>query len=52
MTEQQKLKELAWLWCKWNRKDISGEDFAYEVGKLYKTEVLEVWNDPLTVLLV
>ena len=52
MTEQQKLKELTRLWCKWNRKEITGDKFGYEVGKLYQTETLETWNDPLEKLFV
>lgn len=52
MKEEQKMKELAWLWCRWNRKELSGEEFAFRVGELYKKEVLEFWNDPLAALLV
>lgn len=51
MNEQQKLKEMTRLWCKWNRKEIDGDDFASAVGKLYKTEILETWNDPLEKLI-
>ena len=52
MTEEQKLKELTRLWCKWNRKEISGDDFAFAVDKLYEKENLETWNDPLEKLVV
>jgi len=52
MTEQQKLKEMTRLWCKWNRKEISGNEFALRIGKLYKKEILETWNDPLEKLIL
>ena len=52
MDSEQKLKALARLWCKWNRKEIDGEKFAYKIGKIYNKEVLEVWNNPLEKLVV
>ena len=51
MDSQQKLKEMTRLWCKWNRKRITAQDFALAIGKLYKKETLETWNDPLEKLL-
>lgn len=47
-----RIKDLSRLWCKWNRREISGQDFALEVGKLFERETLETWNDPLEALLV
>ncbi|KKK92048.1 hypothetical protein LCGC14_2706850 [marine sediment metagenome] len=47
----KKLKELTRLWCKWNRKEITGDTFAIEVEKLYHKEVIDTWNDPLEKLL-
>ena len=52
MNEQQKLKEMTRLWCKWNRREISGDEFALAIGKLYEKETLETWNDPLEKLFV
>ncbi|KKM63464.1 hypothetical protein LCGC14_1511250 [marine sediment metagenome] len=52
MNEKQKQKEMTRLWCKWNRKEISGDDFALAVGKLYEAETLVTWNDRLEKLLV
>ncbi len=34
MTEKQKIKRLARLWCDWNREKIDGDTFAYKVGHL------------------
>ena len=52
MDAKQKSRELGRLWCKWNRKEISGDDFAEAFFKLYKKDVLEIWNDPLEKLIV
>ena len=52
MNEQQQLKEMTRLWCKWNRFEITGDYFANEVGKLYNKETLETWNDPPEELIV
>lgn len=52
MTNEQKLKELTRLWCKWNRKEMNSDDFCHAIGKLYHKETLETWNDPLEKLLV
>ena len=52
MNEQQILKELTRLWCKWNRREISGDDFVLAFGRLYEKETLETWNDPLEKLVV
>ena len=52
MTEQQKLKEMTRLWCKWNRKEISADDFCLAVEKIYHEEILQTWNDPLEKLFV
>ncbi len=48
----KRLKELARLWCKWNRHELLGDDFALAVGELYKEETLEIWNDPLEELVI
>ena len=52
MTDEQKLKELAWLLYKWNSKEISGDELGNAIWKLYEKEALELWNNPLTKLLV
>jgi len=52
MNEQQKLKEMTRLLCKWNRKEISGDDFAHAICKLYNKEFLETWNESLEKLFV
>ena len=52
MDKQQKLKEMTRLWCKWNRREMTGDEFAHAVGDLYEEETLETWNDPLEKLFV
>lgn len=52
MTEEQKLKEMTRLWCKWNRWELSGDELGCAIGKLYDKETLKTWNDPLEKLLV
>jgi len=44
--------ELARILCKWNRKELSPEEAIIQIWKLYETEALEVWNNPLEKLLV
>ena len=44
--------ELTWLLCKWNRKEITDKELANAVWELYKVEALEMWNNPLTKLIV
>ena len=52
MTEQEKLKELTRLVCKWNRAEITSDALAQKIWVLYNEEILETWNDPLERLLV
>lgn len=52
MNEYQKQKKMTRLLCKWNRKEISGDDLGSKLWDLYEKECLETWNDPLEVLLV
>lgn len=46
-----KTKELTRLLCKWNRKQITPEELAEQIWKLYEEEALQTWNDPLEKLL-
>ncbi len=52
MTNEQKIKELTRLLCKWNRKELSDKDFAHSVWVLFEKEALYTWNDPLEKLVV
>ncbi len=47
-----KIRELARLLCKWNRKEITGDELANALWVLYNDEALEIWNDPLEKLVV
>lgn len=49
---KKKIKELTRLLCKWNRKELGGEEFASQVWVLFNREALETWNDPLEKLIV
>jgi len=39
-----RIKELAKLWCKWNSKIITGDNFAYKVGNIFIKECLKEWH--------
>lgn len=49
---EKKVKELTRLLRKWNRKEITAEQFAHQVWRLFEKEALETWNDPLEKLVV
>ena len=51
-TLEQKMRKMSRLLCKWNRKEISGEEVAQKLWLLFKKENLEVWNNPLEKLIV
>ncbi|KKK57420.1 hypothetical protein LCGC14_3054610, partial [marine sediment metagenome] len=39
-------------WCKWNRKECTGDDLAVAFDNLFHKETRETWNDPLEALFV
>ena len=51
MTDEQKIKEMAREWCKWNRFELTEREFVLKFGEVFKKETMEVWNDPLEKLL-
>jgi hypothetical protein len=42
--EEKSIKKLIKEWVKWNKKEISGEDFALLFSKKFNHECLEAWN--------
>ena len=32
------------LWVKWNRREITGDDFAYRFGNIYPSECGRKWR--------
>ncbi len=39
-----RFQSLMVLWCSWNGKALSGDDFADEFGKLFRNETNKEWE--------
>jgi hypothetical protein len=39
-----RMKELAKILVKWNRREMGGDNATYEIWKLFEKEALEQWN--------
>ena len=52
MDNEKKVEELCRKWVAWNRKEITGDDFAAAFSKIFKKETMAEWNNPLRKLLV
>ena len=37
-------KGIGEIWCDWNEKKITGDEFAYEFGKRFEKELLRIWR--------
>lgn len=42
--QTERIAKLANAWCQWNRKEITGDDFASLFRKLYMEETSTEWN--------
>lgn len=40
---ENKEKTIAELWCKWNARELTGDEFAYEFGRYFKKEINPIW---------
>ncbi len=39
-----KIRAIARLWVKWNRKELGGDEFPYEIAKLLPKETRQAWE--------
>jgi len=37
-------KSIGELWCDWNMEKISGDEFAYKFGIMFKEELKPIWK--------
>ena len=37
-------KSIGELWCDWNMHKISGDEFAYEFGRMFQKELRSIWK--------
>jgi len=37
-------KSIGELWCDWNMKKISGDEFAYQFGVAFQKELKPIWK--------
>lgn len=42
---EENFRKMSELWCLWNIREITGDEFAYEFWKLFKKEVTIVWDE-------
>ena len=42
---EEKFRKMSELWCLWNAREITGDEFAYEFWKIFKKEVTIVWDE-------
>lgn len=42
---EEKLLKTVRDWCKWNRNELSGDDFAHNFRKTFKKETAEIWDE-------
>lgn len=38
------MRKICELWCKWNMREINGDEFAYQFDELFKDEVSAEWR--------
>ncbi|RKY29016.1 MAG: hypothetical protein DRP74_09320 [Candidatus Omnitrophota bacterium] len=45
MPEKNELKKsIGELWCDWNMHKISGDEFAYQFGRIFEKELRPIWR--------
>jgi len=42
----EKIEQLARIWCKWNAWELESKKAMCEIGSLFDEETKEVWNTP------
>lgn len=44
MRMKSKLQRIVKEWIQWNKKNMTGNEFAYRFGRIFKKECMSEWN--------